>query len=70
MLRMLNTVLKIRSVLSVFMLCYDGSELFAVVTRDKLVFSVVATLLVLDLLSQGQEWMRPSFLAFLMLSLL
>lgn len=35
-------------------------------TREKFVFWVVATLLVFGLLSQGQEWVRASFLAFLM----
>lgn len=65
-LRMLNIVLKIRSVSSVSMLCYSSSELFAAVNRENLVYCVVATLLVFDLLSQGQEQMRASFLAFLM----
>lgn len=35
-------------------------------TREKFVFWVVATLLAFGLLSQGQEWVRASFLAFLM----
>lgn len=37
-LGMLNIVLKIWSVLLVFMLCYDTSKLFAVMTREKFVF--------------------------------
>lgn len=65
-LRMLNIVLMRWSVLSVFMLCYDSSDLFAAVTREKLVVWVVGTLLLFGLLSQGEERMRASFLAFLM----
>lgn len=54
MLRMLLKVfLKIRSVLSVFVLYCDSSELLAVVTREKLVFRVLATFQVSGLLSQG-----------------
>lgn len=65
-LRMLNMVLKIWSVLSVFILCYGILKVFAAVTGEKLVCWVVATLLVFLLLSQGEEKMRASFLAFLM----
>lgn len=68
LLRMLNVFLKIRSVLSVFILHCGSSELFAVVTREKLVFGFLATFQVSGLLSHGQKQIRSSFLTFLLLT--